>query len=57
LAGPQRIEAAAWDDAPGVQRDYFIARSAVHGLLWIFRQRLQPSAAGGGAWYLHGLFA
>ena len=57
LAGPQRIEAAGWDDAPGVQRDYFIARSAVHGLLWIFRQRLQPNAAGRGAWYLHGLFA
>ena len=57
LAGPQRIEAAGWDDAPGVQRDYFIARSAVHGLLWIFRQRLQANAAGRGAWYLHGLFA
>ena len=56
LAGPQRIEAAGWDLAPGVQRDYFIARSAVHGLLWVFRQRLQPSAEGRGAWYLHGLF-
>jgi len=57
LAGPQRIEAAVWDNAPGVQRDYFIARSAVHGLLWIFRQRLQRSEAGRSAWYLHGLFA
>lgn len=57
LAGPQRIEAAGWDDAPGMQRDYFIARSAVHSLLWIFRQRLQPNAAGRGTWYLHGLFA
>ena len=57
LAGPQRIEAAGWDDAPGVQRDYFIARSAGHGLLWVFRQRLQRSEAGRSAWYLHGLFA
>ena len=57
LAGPQRIEAAGWDDAPGVQRDYFVARSAVHGLLWVFRQRLQRSEAGRSAWYLHGLFA
>ncbi len=57
LAGPQRIEVAGWDGGSGVQRDYFIARSAASGLLWIFRQRLQPSEVGRGAWYLHGLFA
>ncbi len=57
LAGPQRIEAAGWDDGCGVQRDYFIARSGVSGLLWVFRQRLPPSDAGGAQWYLHGLFA
>jgi len=57
LAGPQRIEAAGWDDDCGVQRDYFIARSAVSGLLWVFRQRLSRSDAGAAQWYLHGLFA
>ena len=57
LAGPQRIEAAGWDDAPGVQRDYFIARSAASGLLWVFRQRLQRSGPGAAAWFLHGVFA
>ena len=57
LAGPQRIEAAGWDDAPGVQRDYFIARSAASGLLWVFRQRLQRSGPGAAAWFLHGIFA
>jgi protein ImuB len=57
LAGPQRIEAAGWDDAPGLQRDYFIARSAACGLLWVFRQRLQRSGPGAAAWFLHGMFA
>ncbi len=57
LAGPQRIEVAGWDGASGVQRDYFIARSAVSGLLWVFRQRLQRSDGPGVQWYLHGLFA
>jgi protein ImuB len=57
LAGPQRIEAAGWDDAPGVQRDYFIASSAASGLLWVFRQRLQRSGPGAAAWFLHGMFA
>lgn len=57
LAGPQRIEAAGWDDAPGVQRDYFIARSAASGLFWVFRQRLQRSGPGAAAWFLHGMFA
>jgi protein ImuB len=57
LAGPQRTEVAGWDGDSGVQRDYFIARSAVSGLLWVFRQRLQPSGSTGAQWYLHGLFA
>jgi protein ImuB len=60
LAGPQRLEAAWWDDRHCALRDYFVARSAQRGLLWIFRERL---AAAGSAtdtepgWYLHGLFA
>ena len=52
LAGPQRLE-SGWldgDDACAL-RDYFVARSAVAGLVWIFRERLQPH------WYLQGLYA
>jgi protein ImuB len=60
LVGPQRIE-AGWleGDAACTLRDYFVARSAQAGLVWIYRERLAGrSAAGqGGAWYLHGLFA
>ena len=52
LAGPERIEAGWWDEAPQgiVQRDYFIARSQQESLLWIFRTPAH-------AWYLHGFFA
>ena len=57
LSGPQRIE-SGW--LVGAQhcalRDYFVARSAQAGLVWIYRERL--SGAGQGAdWYLHGLYA
>ena len=60
LAGPQRLESAWWDDGYCALRDYFVARSAQRGLLWIFRERLAPSGATADAeptWYLHGLFA
>ncbi len=47
LAGPQRVEAGWWGvgDDMGVGsalalRDYFLARSAHMGLLWIYRERL-----------------
>lgn len=52
LAGPERIEAGWWDEAPQgmVQRDYFIARSQQESLLWVFRTPAH-------AWYLHGFFA
>ncbi len=77
LAGPQRLEAGWWGvsqqeakEADCALRDYFVARSAHMGLLWIYRERLagqikaQPKAQSngqGGAgvgpdWYLHGLF-
>lgn len=51
LAGPERIEAGWWDDAPSgpVRRDYFIARSEQEELLWVFRTPMHE-------WYLHGLF-
>jgi protein ImuB len=55
LAGPQRLEAAWWDDGHCALRDYFVARSAQRGLLWIFRERLAADV--GPTWYLHGLFA
>lgn len=54
LAGPERIEAGWWDDAPAT-RDYFVALNDKHMLLWIFRLRTIDEAAGSG-WFLHGFF-
>jgi protein ImuB len=51
VAGPERIESGWWDGNE-VARDYFVAQTPEHGLVWIYRAR---SAAGG--WFLHGLFA
>ena len=59
LAGPQRIE-AGWleGDAHCALRDYFVARSAAAGLVWVYRERLGGQGAHIPAdWYLHGLFA
>jgi protein ImuB len=53
IAGPERIEAGWWDDAP-VARDYFIAENALGQLLWIYREH-NPAAKSEG-WYLQGLF-
>ncbi len=59
LAGHQRIEAGWYEvEAHWALRDYFVARSAAAGLLWIYRERL--AGAGGqekAHWYLHGIFA
>jgi protein ImuB len=52
LAGPQRLE-TGWLEGTPVLRDYFVARSAQAGLLWIYRERLDQSPR----WYLHGLYA
>jgi protein ImuB len=60
LAGPQRIEGGWWQLSPDgqthgqAQRDYFIARSAQAGLLWIYSQRFSLIEKG---WFLHGFFA
>lgn len=50
LAGPERIETGWWDGG-NVERDYFIARSRIGLVLWIYRQRRLP-----GRWFVHGLF-
>lgn len=55
LARLYRIETAWWEDAGPVCRDYFIARSAEAGLVWIYRERLKNSEAP--HWYLQGLYA
>ncbi|MEI7514323.1 MAG: DNA polymerase Y family protein [Betaproteobacteria bacterium] len=58
LAGPQRLEAGWLAGESGVLRDYFVAHSAHHGLLWIYRQRLGSGTPDGTQdWYLHGYFA
>jgi protein ImuB len=60
VAGPQRLE-AGWLDGPAhcALRDYYVARSAVAGLVWVYCERLgaQRTAQGQTGWYLHGLFA
>lgn len=60
LAGPQRLE-TGWLEGEPALRDYFVARSAEAGLVWIFRERLaesgQKNTSADLRWYLHGLFA
>jgi protein ImuB len=62
LAGPQRLE-TGWLEGEVALRDYFVARSAHAGLVWIYRERLptartkEVSPDDGLRWYLHGLFA
>jgi protein ImuB len=54
LVGPQRVEAGWLDgDTHCALRDYYVARSAVAGLVWVYCERL----SGQTCWYLHGLFA
>lgn len=50
LAGPERIESGWWD-GNDIERDYFIARSRVGLVLWIYRERRPPRR-----WFVHGLF-
>jgi len=65
LAGPQRLEAGWLDgDAHCALRDYYVARSAIAGLVWVYCERLSRPGADASAatrkvarWYLHGLFA
>ncbi len=60
LAGPERLEAGWWDEAP-VQRDHWIATDARGVLLWLARSRLPPAPGTPGTpvwpvWHLHGRF-
>lgn len=48
LAGPERIEANWWDNAP-TRRDYYLALSEHAGLVWIYRE---PKVG----WFLHGIY-
>jgi len=64
LAGPQRLEAGWLENETPALRDYFVARSQRHGLLWIYCDRLGGKEGQGGKggmdgaqWYLHGVFA
>jgi protein ImuB len=58
LAGPQRLEAGWLEAGDCALRDYFVARSAHAGLLWVYRERLAgPGGPASAHWYLHGLFA
>jgi protein ImuB len=50
IAGPERIESGWWD-SDDIRRDYFIARTAEHSMLWVYRDWRRP-----GGWYLHGIF-
>lgn len=62
LAGPERLEAGWWDGSGSADpdltlRDYFIARSAQAGLLWVFRVRPLNAQRGSPIrWFLHGVF-
>ena len=60
VLGPQRLDAlpwaADWAQAPRAQRrDYFIARSAQAGWLWVFREHAQVDDAQP-RWFLHGVY-
>ena len=58
LTGPQRLE-SGWLDGPEhcALRDYYVARSAVAGLVWVYCERLGGPLQTHANWYLHGLFA
>jgi protein ImuB len=53
-----RVETGWWEGGEPALRDYFIARSAEAGLVWIYRER-PPSMehASEFRWYLQGLYA
>ncbi|WP_298927357.1 DNA polymerase Y family protein [uncultured Ramlibacter sp.] len=56
LARLYRVEAAWWEANGPALRDYFIARSPQHGLVWIYRERPGPGQSQP-RWFLQGLYA
>lgn len=64
LVGPDRVEGGWWDRMPAdearpahhrqVTRDYWIAVNENAGVMAVYRE---PVEDGGGAWFLHGLYA
>ncbi|WP_416761213.1 Y-family DNA polymerase [Roseateles sp. So40a] len=64
LVGPDRVEGGWWDRVPAdetrpahhrqVTRDYWIAVNENAGVMAVYRE---PVEDGGGAWFLHGLYA
>lgn len=58
--GPNPAGSGALQPGGLALRDYFLARSAHAGLLWIYRERLTVAGPDGGRsagqWYLHGVF-
>lgn len=60
VLGPQRLDALPWANewaqAPRAQRrEYFIARSAQAGWLWVFREHTRPDDPTP-RWFLHGVY-
>lgn len=55
LARLYRVETGWWEEGGPALRDYFIARSAQAGLVWIYRER--PLPTGDARWFLQGIYA
>ena len=51
LSGPERIESGWWDGGDQ-RRDYYVARSRQHQMLWVYRDLNAPAQ-----WFLHGFFS
>lgn len=55
-SGPERLEGGWWDGQE-ISREYWIARTPAGARLWIFRDlSAAQGQAGGGRWFLHGIF-
>ncbi len=55
LTQAHRIVSGWWEPDGHVARDYFIARSPEHGLVWVYRDRVAGDDRD--RWYLQGLYA
>lgn len=55
LTRASRIATGWWEAGGHTARDYFIARSPEHGLVWVYRDRLSDGKKD--RWYLQGLYA